>query len=866
MSPGGAAPLQRTDSREAARSVREKAGYAPRASIGPQVTRATVPQSWEAPAWAKPGAGLAASGNSVSSRPARSSSVQDLAAHLDRAVQILQAAFSSDQVEALASAPVWHFATSVASVRAMAGSVTTNYDAQSLRMALEALSTETSAGRLLRHNLVHQTSEAEVTVDFQALQAELGAFVAAAATLNLSQQKPIATISGIATSGDAEGAGQGRLRRNSLQGSVPRGGPRIRRTIPEGIQSAGGRGYAPGTFKVAQSSSSTPEDASPVSNGGFLLPGSCLVSPSALTRKQKERPEPAKLKGRQEDGPKLRKPNSPEKAPHAPHGTHPDVTSQSEAATPLSEEASTAVPRTSSTLCSEGSLSERHPAGRLAVPMERRNEAEASLSNKVSRSVTATSESVETGHLRWPETPPAIVARRREQSAEAPERPSPRPAAGRSPSHPRAIGRQSVEEKAVVHSKKDFKKDKESLLKSVATLLQSGQSANVNSLDFYAVGRLLGKGAFGKVNVAVHKLTEELSAMKQCDRRRMTEAGSKKCFLQEVAIMKRLTGHANVIQLFEVVETPSQIVLVMEFATGGDLLKYVRNRRRLAEPCAKDLFKQLLEGLEHIHKKMVVHRDIKLENLLLDPFSCVKIADFGVAAVVQPEKKLHDHCGTPSYIAPEILQEEGYEGFPVDVWSSGIALYAMLCGRLPFKGKSMSELKRCILRGRYPCPEHLSTEAQQLIASMLTLEPRSRATVRSVLAHPFLQGLHSRAREIYGHLLCPKPLEDGKVEGCADILRNDVTRAVLQKVAEYGISAATVEESITKGKFDHASATFHLLAQQVVRGRAQAMKLNLEPSSSSQGDQRPQPGGCDECEDLDGGKDDVSTLIRAAPC
>eukprot|EP00434_Breviolum_minutum_P014579 symbB.v1.2.012852.t2/scaffold875.1/size155714/1 len=380
--------------------------------------------------------------------------------------------------------------------------------------------------------------------------------------------------------------------------------------------------------------------------------------------------------------------------------------------------------------------------------MERRNEAEASLSNKVSRSVTATSESVETGHLRWPETPPAIVARRREQSAEAPERPSPRPAAGRSPSHPRAIGRQSVEEKAVVHSKKDFKKDKESLLKSVATLLQSGQSANVNSLDFYAV------------NVAVHKLTEELSAMKQCDRRRMTEAGSKKCFLQEVAIMKRLTGHANVIQLFEVVETPSQIVLVMEFATGGDLLKYVRNRRRLAEPCAKDLFKQLLEGLEHIHKKMVVHRDIKLENLLLDPFSCVKIADFGVAAVVQPEKKLHDHCGTPSYIAPEILQEEGYEGFPVDVWSSGIALYAMLCGRLPFKGKSMSELKRCILRGRYPCPEHLSTEAQQLIASMLTLEPRSRATVRSVLAHPFLQGLHSRAREIYGHLLCPKPLED----------------------------------------------------------------------------------------------------------
>ncbi|CAK9014251.1 unnamed protein product [Durusdinium trenchii] len=141
-----------------------------------------------------------------------------------------------------------------------------------------------------------------------------------------------------------------------------------------------------------------------------------------------------------------------------------------------------------------------------------------------------------------------------------------------------------------------------------------------------------------------------------------------------------------------------------------------------------DLFKQLLEGLDHIHKKLVVHRDIKLENLLLDPFGCVKIADFGVAA---------------AYIAPEILQDAGYDGFPVDVWSSGIALYAMLCGRLPFKGKSMSELKRCILRGRYQCPEHLSAAAQQVIASMLILEPRSRATVKILLSHNFLQEGHS---------------------------------------------------------------------------------------------------------------------------
>lgn len=832
----------RGDNREVVRSTREKsAGCGRRASL--QQVRAND-QPWEAPAWAKPSAAIAP-GNSVSSRPARASSTQDLVSELDRAVQLLQAAFSEDQVAALASAPVWHFSTSVASVRAMAGAMPVNQDAQCLRTALDALSVDSNAGRQLRYNLLHR-APAEVAVDFQALQAELGAFIAAAASLNLSQtKKPAAPRQSVPKSreGVASSADESRLfqRKAGVQGmgmaGMARGPPSSRRTIPEGIQSAGGRPSIPGAIK-AQSGPSSPEDNSPLANG-LMLPGSCLVSPGALTRK-KERPGPdANPKAKRNEEPKLRKVPKNE-------------VSQSDSATPPSEVASTAVPRASSTICSEGSFSDRHPPG--VGPPDGRSEAQRGPSHGEP--------------LRWPDSPATasgISARRRELSAEAPVRcQSARPVGtGRVPSHPShpSYPSRPAEDKAP-----SIKKDREGLLKSLAAHFQNGQpgQSNVNSLDFYAVGRLLGKGAFGKVNVAVHKLTEELSAMKQCDRRRMNEVGSKKCFLQEVAIMKRLTGHANVIQLFEVVETPSQIVLVMEFASGGDLLKYVRTRRRLAEPCAKDLFKQLLEGLDHIHKKLVVHRDIKLENLLLDPFGCVKIADFGVAAVVQPEKKLHDHCGTPSYIAPEILQDAGYDGFPVDVWSSGIALYAMLCGRLPFKGKSMSELKRCILRGRYQCPEHLSAAAQQVIASMLILEPRSRATVKILLSHNFLQGVQSRAKEIYGRLLCPKPLEDGKAEGRVDILQNDMTRAVLHKAGEYGFSSASTEDSVTEGKFDHATATFHLLAQQVVRARAQNMQLNVESSS---GDPRPHADDdCEAHEDLDGGTDDVSTLIQAAPC
>eukprot|EP00913_Durusdinium_trenchii_P014939 g14013.t1 len=329
----------------------------------------------------------------------------------------------------------------------------------------------------------------------------------------------------------------------------------------------------------------------------------------------------------------------------------------------------------------------------------------------------------------------------------------------------------------------------------------------------------------------------------------------------------------------------------MEFASGGDLLKY----------------------------------DIKLENLLLDPFGCVKIADFGVAAVVQPEKKLHDHCGTPSYIAPEILQDAGYDGFPVDVWSSGIALYAMLCGRLPFKGKSMSELKRCILRGRYQCPEHLSAAAQQAhsaeeaewehamartcsrvaagmrafhawwdslqrgVELMLAAARREGVEARQPFSQSF--GPNRRLRnECSGSGAQQEACSQAAfnvAEGRVDILQNDMTRAVLHKAGEYGFSSASTEDSVTEGKFDHATATFHLLAQQVVRARAQNMQLNVESSSGD-----PRPHADDDCEaheelfgthaalkivriilfvrtcrqDLDGGTDDVSTLIQAAPC
>jgi len=152
-------------------------------------------------------------------------------------------------------------------------------------------------------------------------------------------------------------------------------------------------------------------------------------------------------------------------------------------------------------------------------------------------------------------------------------------------------------------------------------------------------------------------------------------------------------------RLYDSFETSKHICFVMELCAGGDLLTYVRKRRKLKEDSAKYFFKQLIEGLAYIHNsRLICHRDIKLDNILLDADGKVKIGDFGVSKQVKSEtEKMTEQCGTPAYIAPEILKDRGYEGFKVDIWSAGVCLYAMLLGTVPFKANSMRELHGMII-------------------------------------------------------------------------------------------------------------------------------------------------------------------------
>lgn len=176
------------------------------------------------------------------------------------------------------------------------------------------------------------------------------------------------------------------------------------------------------------------------------------------------------------------------------------------------------------------------------------------------------------------------------------------------------------------------------------------------TVDCYKFIKLIGKGAFGKVTLGVHKLTGKYVAIKTIEKSYMKDDFSRKKVFREVYILKKIR-HANVIRLLEVFESSQHLLIVMEYAGGGDMLQYIKKHKRLSEIEAKPIFRQIVYGLGHIHSRSVLHRDIKLDNILLDGNGGVKICDFGVSKIIDKRVMLKEQCGTPAYIAPEIISD-----------------------------------------------------------------------------------------------------------------------------------------------------------------------------------------------------------------
>ena len=294
------------------------------------------------------------------------------------------------------------------------------------------------------------------------------------------------------------------------------------------------------------------------------------------------------------------------------------------------------------------------------------------------------------------------------------------------------------------------------------------------NLNFYKYGRLIGQGAFGKVNLGLNVLTGRVVAIKSFNKKNIITKNNEnmKKIMYETNLMQKL-NHPNITKILEMFEDEKYILIIMEYINGGNLFSFVKKRRKLSEKISKFLFKQIILGIKHIHSQNIVHRDIKLENILIDLNNNIKICDFGIGRIlINPDTELHDKCGTPMYMAPEILlstKENGYTGFPVDIWSAGIALYIMLSGNLPFNIKDDIEnnsQKNCenndILEDRkkhhknlnfsiiHKEPkkiEKISEEAQDLLRGLLNKDPKKRLTCDQILNHPWFYNFNGNSNK-----------------------------------------------------------------------------------------------------------------------
>ncbi|PCH34349.1 snf 1 [Wolfiporia cocos MD-104 SS10] len=256
-----------------------------------------------------------------------------------------------------------------------------------------------------------------------------------------------------------------------------------------------------------------------------------------------------------------------------------------------------------------------------------------------------------------------------------------------------------------------------------------------SKLGEYTVIKEIAEGTFGKVKMAVHTITGHHVAMKFISKQVIAATKTKTRVQREVEYMRTLR-HPHIIKLYEVISTPTDIIIVLEYA-GGELFNYIVDNGRMTEPRARRFFQQLISGIEYSHRLKIVHRDLKPENVLLDADLNVKIADFGLSNEIKDGDFLKTSCGSPNYAAPEVIRGGLYTGPEIDVWSCGVILYVMLCGRLPFEDEDVQTLFTKISQGVYHMPAYLSHDAKSLINGMLAVDPVKRITIPEILKHPF---------------------------------------------------------------------------------------------------------------------------------
>ncbi|XP_067206289.1 phosphorylase b kinase gamma catalytic chain, skeletal muscle/heart isoform isoform X3 [Linepithema humile] len=274
----------------------------------------------------------------------------------------------------------------------------------------------------------------------------------------------------------------------------------------------------------------------------------------------------------------------------------------------------------------------------------------------------------------------------------------------------------------------------------------------------YEPKEILGRGISSTVRRCIEKETGLEYAAKIIDISNETHEDGhtmKDATLQEVQILRRVAGHPYIIELHDVFESSTFIFLIFELCKNGELFDYLTSVVTLSEKKTRYIMRQVFEGIQHVHNQGIVHRDLKPENILLDDNLNVKITDFGFARILKSGEKLEDLCGTPGYLAPEVLKcnmfdnADGY-GFEVDIWACGVIMFTLLVGCPPFWHRKQMVMLRNIMEGKYSftSPEWVDiTEApKDLIRKLLVVDPKKRISIKEALDHSFFHTVELKAK------------------------------------------------------------------------------------------------------------------------
>jgi 5'-AMP-activated protein kinase catalytic alpha subunit len=326
---------------------------------------------------------------------------------------------------------------------------------------------------------------------------------------------------------------------------------------------------------------------------------------------------------------------------------------------------------------------------------------------------------------------------------------------------------------------------------------QKESKSKSTNIGHYVLGKDIGEGTFGKVKLGVHIFTGEKVAVKILQKDMISEVADVERVAREIHILK-LIRHPNIIQLFEIIETSKQLYLIMEYASGGELFEYIVNHQKVNERDSCKFLQQILSGVDYLHKLNIVHRDLKPENLLLDHKKRIKIVDFGLSNTYKPGQLLKTACGSPCYAAPEMIAGKRYHGSNVDIWSTGVIMFALVCGYLPFEDPNTAKLYKKILSGEFFIPKFVSGPCRDLMRKVLNTDPELRFKAQDIVQHEWFQQ-YGVDQEIFR-----KGIRIGQTE--IPIYSN-----ILELLEQYRFDQADAERYIKANKHNHITTTYYLL-------------------------------------------------------